>query len=67
MCGSAGMSGGGVFGGDTEWSDGVAGGIWITGGPSMVVNGIIGGVDRGTGGTVDVDATVFRDCAEIRL
>jgi hypothetical protein len=58
-----------VLGGDIDWSDGVAGGIWITGGPSTIVYGTstAGGVDRETGGTVDEDATVFRDCAEIRL
>ena len=63
------MSGGGVLGGDRDWSDGVAGGIWITGGPSTMVNGtsITGEVDCRTGGTTDGDATVFRDCAEIRL
>ena len=52
-----------------DWSEGVAGGIWMTGGPSMMVNGtsITGGVDWGTIGTEDEDATAFRDCAEIRL
>lgn len=57
-----------MLGGDNDWSEGVAGGIWITGGPSMMVNGTsITGVGWGTVVTEDEDATVFRDCAEIRL
>lgn len=58
-----------MFGGDIDWSEGVAGGIWITGGPSMMVNGtsMTGGVGWDTVGTGDVDARVFRDGAEIRL
>ena len=63
------MRGGGVLGGERDWSEGVAGGIWITGGPSMMVNGtsIIGGVDCGTVRAEDGGAAVFRDWAEIRL
>lgn len=57
-----------MLGGDNDWSEGVAGGIWITGGPSIMVNGTsITGVGWGTVVTEDEDATVFRDCAEIRL
>ena len=58
-----------MLGGDRDWSDGVAGGICITGGPSMIVNGTstTGGVGCGTGGAEDGGVTVFRDCAEIRL
>lgn len=58
-----------MLGGDSDWSDGVAGGIWTTGGPSMIVNGTstTGGVDCGTGGMGDEPTAVFRDWAEIRL
>ena len=57
-----------MLGGDKDWSEGVAGGIWITGGPSIMVNGTsITGVGWGTVVAEDEDATVFRDWAEIRL
>lgn len=40
-----------MFGGERDWSEGVdAGGIWMTGGPSMIVNGTsmtVGVVDWG--------------------
>ena len=57
-----------MLGGDDDWSEGVAGGIWITGGPSMTVNGtsMRGGVGWGRTGAEDEDGTTFRDCAEIR-
>lgn len=47
----------------------MAGGIWITGGESMTVNGtsMTGGVDCGTVRMVDEDVPDFRDCAEIRF
>ena len=58
-----------MLGGDRDWSDGVAGGIWITGGPSTTVNGTstTGGVGCGIGGVMGEGAPAFRDCAEIRL